>query len=718
MKQAIATCNAGEFTVWDSGRKVALERIRLCGETQRTSLDLSDLGLDGFPLELLELNKKTPLTKLDLSRNRFSDLPLSIKEFKKLKYLNISGNKLSALPESLGMFHKLTDLDISNNKIKRLPESFSNLFALKILKAQDNELSVLPDYINKFTLKVFEIHNNPLVSFPEDLTNLTDNGTYKLLGHLEKIFELSEKNGMSDYFFKIAKPHLDYVIQKLHITPLQALIFTYALILGNYSASAASIARQLHCSLIKTVQFRNELHIMEKQKLIKNCGNPVNDPCFSIPDNIISLIHHDKEYSVPDYREMTETEFFDTIEKLFGQHDRTTNYDIFSDEFSIIVQDNRNLDVTRKIRRYDLHKDSLVLLLWLCQLYVYEDIFSIDISDVNSIYVNHENPGQIKRKLKEGSHELFEKGLVERSNDSGFGSTSTFQLTGTTRKALLSTITVQLGKNRKNLICYEKLASKELFYNEKEKAAVRQLTSLLQEENLTLVQERLSAGGMRSGFACLFYGSPGTGKTETVYQIARETRRDIMLVNIAEMKSLWYGESEKLIKKLFDDYKSIASYGGNLPILLFNEADAVIGTRRELSGNNHSVAQTENTIQNIILQEMENLTGILIATTNLTRNLDRAFERRFLYKIEFNKPDATARFAIWRGIIPELSETDSRILAARFDFSGGQIENISRKMAVDNIITGMKPALESVIRLCQDEVLNKDDSGKRIGFVP
>jgi SpoVK/Ycf46/Vps4 family AAA+-type ATPase len=65
---------------------------------------------------------------------------------------------------------------------------------------------------------------------------------------------------------------------------------------------------------------------------------------------------------------------------------------------------------------------------------------------------------------------------------------------------------------------------------------------------------------MRTGFACIFSDPPGTGKTETVYQIARKTDRDIMLVNIAETKSMWFGESEKLIKSVFDRYRGIVSF--------------------------------------------------------------------------------------------------------------------------------------------------------------
>lgn len=64
------------------------------------------------------------------------------------------------------------------------------------------------------------------------------------------------------------------------------------------------------------------------------------------------------------------------------------------------------------------------------------------------------------------------------------------------------------------------------------------------------------------------------------------------------------------------------------PILLFNEADAIIGKRQV--GAERAVEKMENSIQNIILQEIEQLDGILIATTNLAENMDKAFERRFL----------------------------------------------------------------------------------------
>ena len=224
----------------------------------------------------------------------------------------------------------------------------------------------------------------------------------------------------------------------------------------------------------------------------------------------------------------------------------------------------------------------------------------------------------------------------------------------------------------------------------------------------------MEKSGMRRGFACLFYGAPGTGKTETVYQIAHSTGRDIFMVDISETKSMWYGESEKRVKKIFDTYRAYLKTCEIAPILLFNEADAIIGKRKE-SGKG-SIDQTENAIQNIILQEMENLEGIMIATTNLTQNLDKAFERRFLYKIEFDKPDVEAKENIWHTMLPALSKKERNELASSYDFSGGQIENIVRKYTVDCILNNENPSIDTIHLYCQSELLYKNNEIRKIGF--
>ena len=174
----------------------------------------------------------------------------------------------------------------------------------------------------------------------------------------------------------------------------------------------------------------------------------------------------------------------------------------------------------------------------------------------------------------------------------------------------------QQTKQKNLLLDCTTFAVKELFYNPSVQRQIDRLGELLAPKYFTEIQQRMEAGGMRKGFACLFYGAPGTGKTETVYQLARRTGRDLMVIDVSQIKNCWVGESEKNIKAAFDHYRSYVRQLERAPILLFNEADAVLGIRQE--GAQRAVEKMENSIQNIILQEMEQLDGIMIATTNLT----------------------------------------------------------------------------------------------------
>jgi SpoVK/Ycf46/Vps4 family AAA+-type ATPase len=305
---------------------------------------------------------------------------------------------------------------------------------------------------------------------------------------------------------------------------------------------------------------------------------------------------------------------------------------------------------------------------------------------------------------------------VEPDCNNGMAGTDYYRLTEKAKAEFLGDLDLKTMNRRrgKNLIRVETLKEKELFYPQKTARRIEELTGLLAEGHFADIKKRMTEKNMRTGFACLFSGPPGTGKTETAYQIARATGRDIMLVDISETKSKWFGESEKRIKEVFDRYRSLVRDSSLAPILLFNEADAVLGKRRALDDSRHGPDQTENAIQNIILQEIEDLDGILIATTNMTCNLDKAFERRFLYKIEFEKPDLDAKAAIWRAIIPEVDAETAHTLARKFDFSGGQIENVARKQAVSSLLSGAALSLESLETFCEEESLEKETA--RIGF--
>lgn len=262
-------------------------------------------------------------------------------------------------------------------------------------------------------------------------------------------------------------------------------------------------------------------------------------------------------------------------------------------------------------------------------------------------------------------------------------------------------------------IIYKDIKEKTLFYNESNQKDIDRLESIIKEENYINLRKRLKEKGLPMGLTVLLYGAPGTGKTETVMQLAKKTKRDVYHLNIEQIKSCWVGESEKNVKSIFKAYYS--SKSKLKPILLFNEADAIVSKRTAVDGANSAVVKMENAIQNILLEELEKFDGIFIATSNLVINLDSAFERRFLYKLEFQNPTLEVKRRIWKNKIPELDEETVDEVSRNFDFSGGQIENISKKIDIDYILYGNRPKKDTVIDFCKKEKFDNSES-RLMGF--
>lgn len=320
--------------------------------------------------------------------------------------------------------------------------------------------------------------------------------------------------------------------------------------------------------------------------------------------------------------------------------------------------------------------------------------------------------------FKSGSHKLQRLDLIEMVTESSFFGKRTKLILTDRGKELYFGEDARFFVEKiddKELIRASGIREKRLFFSPEEQEQLSLVGNVLDEENYRALVDRLEAKSLPRGIAVLLYGEPGTGKTESVMQWARQSGRDIVHVDISASKSMWYGESEKIVKQIFTRYRSICKHSAQKPILLFNEADALFSTRQNLTGRG-SIDQTENAIQNIILEEMETLDGILIATTNLVDNLDKAFERRFLFKIRFNKPSVEAKRNIWLDKLPVLTDEQATRLAATYNFSGGEIDNIVRKVTLTEVVDGTAPSWENLIRICNEEKIGRGGSSGKIGF--
>lgn len=541
-----------------------------------------------------------------------------------------------------------------------------------------------------------------------------------LLYHMEKVVEELKDSQLSKEFFKKAATHIRYVSKKLDMTQEQSVLMSLFIDKSDDKRIYISeLAEYMKCRTVRIIRYMPDIDELERRGLVR-CSRSDRRSSYRVPIEVINAFKNDENYIPRNIHDLTCSDLFAELQDIFTERDDCElTYEGTVEKVKYLLECNRHLVFTSRILGYGFDDDDFCLLMLFCHLFVNDTDDRIRFHDIEFLYKDTRRFSGLKCGLQCEEHILQEEKLIEFSGEDGFKDRDTFKMTSEAKSFLFPELKIPSmdnDKKRGDMIRHEDISPKQLFYDKSITAQIQELGGLLDEKHYKDVYSRLKANGFRSGFTCLFYGAPGTGKTETVLQLARQTGRDIVQVNVSEIKSMWVGESEKNIKNLFDLYRQKVKEMAIAPILLFNEADAIIGKRQE--GAERAVDKMENSIQNIILQEMESLEGILIATTNLAQNMDKAFERRFLYKIKFTKPTLEARTAIWKSMIPSLSEEIAHALANKYDFSGGQIENIARHYAIDNILHGAKAGeLATLTEHCDNEQLEKDGIKRRIGFV-
>jgi len=255
----------------------------------------------------------------------------------------------------------------------------------------------------------------------------------------------------------------------------------------------------------------------------------------------------------------------------------------------------------------------------------------------------------------------------------------------------------------------------ELFYPEQTVKEISRMTRMLMPDKFEMVSERLHSEKFSTGILGILYGAPGAGKTEAVYQIARQTGRDLYLVSPSNIQATFMGESEKRVTDLFASYEYCSSIMEKHPILFFNEADGILTKRFENPERAADVSQ--NAIQTIILQAMEKIQGIVLMTTNILLNLDDAMFRRVTVKIETPIPDAQTREKIWAKRIPELPQEWIAELSASYPFTGGNIANVAKNLLIDQCLDENSFTLSHIREICDmEQVGRREKPRKRIGF--
>ena len=552
----------------------------------------------------------------------------------------------------------------------------------------------------------------------------TENSSSKnLLGRIEVISSAATKCKLNFSSLAEVSNEITEISGFLGITHDQAIFFSCLVELSiQRTVSLDSLAKHLKCSVLTLLNYMNEIELLEKkgivQRIVRKRGRRqcFNDLSFSVPHFVIeamrkgdaSMLVTAVKFDLPGFLR----QISDIIDER--QDGSLTTAQVIS-ETEFLVSKNKDLPYVSFIDnsvKETISKCTLFALSY-CRLkgqyYINIDNFA------NTIFDDLGEQLDFSQMVSSGSHELVKNNMIRLAN-SDFDGEKSMTLTEVSTKILYRSypalLTPESGQS--GIVSFRNITRKNLFFDDATKEQIGSLEEVLRPAKFRAYTSELKRNRLTSGITAIFHGVPGTGKTESVYQIARATGRNIMMVDLSQTKSKWFGESEKVVKKIFDDYSSLVRNSDREPILFINEADGFFSRRMELGGRGTAADQTMNTVQNILLQALENFQGIMFATTNLTENLDKAFERRFTFRISFSKPGLRARQKIWKNKLPALSEKEAGLLAEKFELTGGEIDVHVRQAILQKVLKKKARLYDILEENCRKD---KGFGGKRkIGF--
>lgn len=545
----------------------------------------------------------------------------------------------------------------------------------------------------------------------------------KIADALNTIYKTAKHSGLPETLFIDLKEEFNVVRDFIQCDEKDALVFSVVCSMNLFGENVDSndLLRYFEVTPFELINYSaslttlSERSILVKRKNRRRSDDFLRKHSFSVNLKILDAIIAGEP--MPSELKFKALDLVEALEKMNDVCQDCISEQIDSndllDEMNRLIDENSDFSFIELVKKLEIDLIDKTIFLYIVWKSINGSI-SVDMDEpIGAFFKRSTTRVQYMQGIYKGTNQLINQNLVEYAGGRFFNDVE-FLLTDHSIQLLGDHgVIVNRRKSNRGTIKPDDIAAKILVYESEEDRQIKDLARMLDTSYYDSLMKRLKDKALPENFNILLFGAPGTGKTESVYQLAKATGREIMKVEISQSKSMWFGESEKLVKKIFRDYIELHKSLDLAPILLFNEADAILSSRK--TNSQSSVSQTENAIQNILLEELENFKGIFIATTNLAENLDKAFDRRFLFKIKFNNPGITSRAAIWKIKMPTLTDSEATALAEAQTLSGGQIDNIIRKVEIQSLLNDEIPNIEQLLKFCDQEIILQNTT-KSIGF--
>ena len=331
---------------------------------------------------------------------------------------------------------------------------------------------------------------------------------------IENIVNASEDCKMSSKFMAENAQPLERLAKKLGVSKAQTTLF--AIIASssyNDDCSLSDIKRHLGCENLDMLRLSPDLKALQRARLIRVTGKKglFNDESYFVPDEILNCLLYDKEIERQEIGNLDFDAFILHLDTLFKEmEEKGGNFEGFVYDIRELIKANPQLDFAKKLDRMNLDDKELVLLLKFCLSTLIDQEDSLEYRKINDLFDNDRQARTEFNQLRNGQHRLIVDKLVEPAGRELF-SGDTFRLTDHAKETLLSQKCLkQTPVDLDELTLATSIAEKRLYYNANDQAQIERLKSLLQPTSFSDIRLRMKQQGMRSGFACLLYGAPGT----------------------------------------------------------------------------------------------------------------------------------------------------------------------------------------------------------------
>ena len=550
----------------------------------------------------------------------------------------------------------------------------------------------------------------------------TSTTTNKILFHVEQLYRKLIDGGANEAL-NTDERRWKILEKYFQMDRTQLVIFVPILcrkLLGKRGPDIEELQKLLQYPISKI----DRIHLTIKQLIAKGLISRISpdfdeDDCysFSVKRPVMNKVLQQEPFEAEVVREKSIEGFLESIFSSFDalEQDELRKgvlvcqvEDAFSDSYF------QEVGEVLKIKNLPLTQDQRTMICYIYFSSLQSNSETISLDEVMAKLAYKTNTKKaICADLYASDHPFIKLELVDFRGSGGFKSTdymkwgrASYEIFG--KKADAKT-TLEKG----TLILPEKIATKKMMYNEKEKKQIDELLHAFSDEQFNQLMNRYRQKGMAQNLIVCLHGKPGTGKTETCYQLAKQTGRSVFRIDVDQIRDQYVGESEKNLRRMFGEYKNLKNSSEKCPILLFNECDSLI---RKKVRETHGTDQMANNMINILLEEVELLEGILFCTTNSTSQFEEAFYRRLLFVIQLDPPTS---HIVEQLVLDKFSEYGISLAVAKkiaesYSLTGAQLDNIQKKLIARLADKSTTEEAESMISEMAKEELGKQVKRERV----